>query len=280
MISASLRALARRRAKSRRPRPPTRSGALSAPVEPIGAQAARIMADALWIEQITVEEAARASERDPQWVQGVIDGAVDPTLDELELALNAIGLETRISLGLPDEPWPPAVPHDRKRIADTIKRHRELDTEMYGQVWIRRTPPQPGATAHLFGAGPGRQDGGGWAAILLRDALHSLGISHDAFAHRAVIPPNDASQIASGDVKPKAGDFERMLAANGVPMAIRIDIYSEDDDDEHAIWEADPEKYEATIAAIRAEFQAAQPIPRRRRARRQQGPTSVRRSPS
>ena len=273
MISASLRALARRRAKSRQRRPSTGSGVLSPPVEPVGAQAARIMADALWIEQIAAQEAARASGRDPTWIEGVIDGSVDPTLDELELALNAIGLETRINMGLPGHPWP-SIAHDPQRIADTIKRHRELDTEMYGQVWIRRTPPQPGATAHLFGAGPGRQDGGGWAAILLRDALHSLGISHDAFAHRAVIPPNDASQIASGDVKPKAGDFERMLAANGVPMAIRIDIYSEDDDDEHAAWEADPEKYEATIAAIRAEFQALQPASRwRQRTRRQQGPT-------
>ena len=158
MISASLRALARLRAKSRRRRPPARSGVLSPPVEPVGAQAARIMADALRIEQVTAEQAARACERDPDWVQGVIDGAVDPTLDELELALNAIGLETRVSLGLPDEPWPPAVSHDRERIADTIRRHRALDTEMYAQVWIRRTPPQPGATARLFGAGPGRQD--------------------------------------------------------------------------------------------------------------------------
>ena len=255
MILASLRALARRRAKSRRRRPSIGSGVLSPPVEPVGAQAARIMADALWIEQITVEQAARACERDPQWVQGVIDGAVDPTLDELELALNAIGLETRISLGLPDEPWPPAVPHDRERIADTIRRHRELDTEMYAQVWIRRTPPQPGATARRFGAGPGRQDGGGWAAILLDNVLHGLGISLSQFAHRACIPASETHQIASGDTKPQAGAFERMLAANGVPMAIRIDIYCEDDDDEQAMWEADPAGYEAKIKAIRAEFQ-------------------------
>ena len=65
-----------------------------------------------------------------------------------------------------------------------------------------------------------------------------------------------------------------MLAANGVPMAIRIDIYSEDDDEEQAAWEADPEGYEATIAAIRAEFQALQPTSRwRRRTRRHKGPT-------
>lgn len=281
MISASLRALARRRAKSRRRRPPISSGVLSPPVEPIGAQAARIMADALWIEQVTAQEAARASGRDPTWIEGVIDGSVDPTLDELELALNAIGLETRINMGLPGHPWP-SIAHDPQRIADTIKRHRELDTEMYGQVWIRRTPPQPGATARLFGAGPGRQDGGGWAAVLLHNALHGLSISHSQFAHRACIPASEAQQIATGDTKPQAGAFERMLAANGVPMAIRIDIYSEDDDEEQAAWEADPEGYEATIAAIRAEFQALQPTSRwqRRRARRQKGSTSIRRLPS
>ena len=273
MISASLRALARRRANSRRRRPPISSGVLSPPVEPIGAQAARIMADALWIEQVTAGEAARACERDPDWVQGVIDGAVDPTLDELELALNAIGLETRISLGLPDEPWPPAVPHDRERIADTIRRHRALDTEMYAQMWIRRTPPQPGATARLFGAGPGRQDGGGWAAILLHNALHGLSISHSQFAHRACIPHSETHQIATGDTKPQAGAFERMLAANGVPMAIRIDIYCEDDNEEQAMWETDPERYESKIKAIRAEFQALQQTSRWRRTRRHKGPT-------
>ena len=243
-----------------------RGRTLPEPIKPTGGHASRIMADALWIEQLTAEEAARACRRDPAWVQGVIDGDIDPTLDELELALNAIGLETRVSLGLPDVPWPP-IAHDPQRIADTIRRHRELDMEMYGQVWIRRTPPQPGATAHLFGAGPGRQDGGGWAALLLNSVLDSLAISHDEFAHRAVIAPSDAAQIAAGDVKPKAGEFERMLAANGVPMAIRIDIYSDDDDDEHAMWEADPEKYEATIASIRAEFQSLQPTSRRWRSR-------------
>ena len=186
------------------------------------------------------------------------DGAVDPTLDELELALNAIGLETRIALGLPDEPCPPAVLHDRERIADTIRRHRELDTEMYAQVWIRRTPPQPGATARLFGAGPSRQDVGGWAAILLHNALRGLSISHCRFAHRDCIPAGEDQQIASGDTKPQAGAFERMLAANGVPMAIRIDIYCEDD--EQAMWEADPEGCEAKINAIRAEFQSLVPV--------------------
>ncbi|WP_423915731.1 hypothetical protein [Candidatus Poriferisodalis sp.] len=269
MASASLGgAIARLRAKRRRAAPPGDS-ALPAPVEPTGGQAARIMADALWVEQITAEQAAQASGRDQAWVEGVVDGSVDPTLDELELTLNAIGLETRIALKLPGHPWPP-IAHDPQRIADTIKRHRELDMEMYGQTWIRREPPQPGATAHLFGAGPGRQDGGGWAAILLANVLHALNISHAGFAARAGIAPQEAQQIATGHLKPPAGDFEQMLAANGVTMAIRIEYYREDDDEEHAAWQADPEEYEATIAAIRAELQAAKPVPWWRRRIRQQ----------
>ena len=228
---------------------------LPRPIEPTGGHASRVMADALWIEQVTAEEAAQACRREPTWVQGVIDGDVDPTLDEIELALNAIGLETRVSLGLPDEPWPPPVPHDRDRIAEKIRRHRELDMEMYGNVWIRRSPPQPEASARLFGAGRGREDGGGRAAILVCNVLESFGVRIADVAERVGLSSSEVERIASGaGEKPSVNAVERLLADIGVPITIRIEEYCDDDDYEHALWESDPAVYEAKIAAIRYEL--------------------------
>ena len=220
-----------------------------------------MMADALWIEKLGAAEAAEAMCRPAEWVQGVVDGTVDPTLDELEVAVNAIGLETRVSVDATGRSWPP-VAHDREKLADRIARHRALDSEMYGEAWIQRGPPQPGATARLFSAGPGRSDGGGWAAILTRNCLSELGATAEQLAYRAGVGADQAGRLASGEWKPAAGEFERILASLGVRMAIRLEEYEIQDDAEQAAWEADPEEYEARIEATRREIQSWEPIPK------------------
>ena len=243
MASAALPTLPPVRSKRRQRKLSRCDRDLPQPVEPTGGHASQIMADALWIEQVAADEAAQASGRDTAWIQGVVDGTVDPTLDELELALNAIGLETRIGLGLPGEPWPPAISHDRERIAEKIRRHRALDMEMYGRVWIRRGPPQPGATARLFGAGPGREDGGGWAAVLVRNVFECLAISEYEFAQRVGTSPSEVERLVSGaGARPSAKDVEQLLARLGVPMAIRIEEYCDDDDYEHGLWWLTPQR--------------------------------------
>ena len=224
-------------------------------VEPTGGHASQIMADALWIEQITAEEAAEACGRDTAWIQGIVDGTVDPTLDELELALNAIGLETRVSLG---ELSSGSLAHkySKEALRERIRQQRELESEMYGRAWIRRTQPQPGVSTRMAGAGPGRSDGGGRSASLTRRALRDLGVTVNVFSVRAGIDPNQAEQLTRGKWKPATGEFERICASNGLRTTIWLDEYCDDDDDEHAAWEADPAKYEAEIDALRSEFQA------------------------
>ena len=231
------------------------------PVDPVGGHAARMMADALWVEKLGAAEAADAMRRPAEWVQGVVDGTVDPTLDELELAVNAIGLETRVSVDATGRSWPP-VAHDREKLADKIARHRALDSEMYGEAWVQRGPPQPGATARLFSAGPGRSDGGGWAAVLTRNCLFDVGATAEQLACRAGIGAERARGLASGEWKPAAGEFERILASAGVRMAIRLEEYETHDDEHQARWEADPEGYEARIEATRREIQSWQPVQR------------------
>ena len=107
-------------------RPPT----IFAPIAPVGCLPAKVMADALWIEQVSAEEAAEACQRSVEWVEGVLAGTLDPTLDELELAVNAIGLETRIALGGVDRPRELPV-FNRQELADKIAGHRALDIEMH-----------------------------------------------------------------------------------------------------------------------------------------------------
>ena len=238
----------------RRRRPPASvSGSGRRPLEPEGGQPARMMADALWIEKLTAAEAAEAMRRPAEWVQQVLSGAVDPTLDELEIALNAIGLEARISIADCGRSWPPLPRHDREKLAAKIARHRALDEEMFGEAWIQRGPPQPGATARMFGAGPGRTDGGGWAAILTRNTLSDLGITAAELGSRAGIGTEKAEHLASGEWRPPAGCFERILASVGMPMSIRLEEYETHDDEHQARWEADPAGYEARIDAIREE---------------------------
>ena len=253
-----LRNLVRRATRRRDPQPwPGRD-----PIEPQGGQAARMMADALWVEKLTAAEAAEAMRRPVEWVQGVVDGTVELTLDELELAVNAIGLETRIAINPAGPLWDMHVRHNREKLAAKIARERALDFEMYGETWIQRGPPQPGATARLFFVGPGRTDGGGWAAILTRNCLSGIGISAEQLAARAGIPDERAEQLASGEWMPVVAEFERILAACGVPMAIRLEAYEHDDDDAHAYWESGPEDYEARINSIRQEIQSWKPIPK------------------
>ena len=219
-----------------------------------------MMADGLWVEKLTAAEAAEAMRRPAEWVAGVADGTIDPTLDELEVALNAIGLETRIAINTTRPLWDMHVRHNREELADRIARNRALDEQMHGEAHVQREPPQPGAQARLYGAGPGRTDGGGWAATLTRNCLSEIGITAGELADRAGIAPELAAQLANGEWKPASGEFERILAAIGVPMAIRLEEYEWHDDAEQAAWEADPEGYEKSIEAIRAEVQSWEPI--------------------
>lgn len=232
----------RQRAKRKQP-------ILLDPIEPVGGHAARIMADALWIEELAPAEMAEACRRPAEWIEGVVDGSVDPTLDELELAVNAIGLETRISLGgvygRKDLPT-----HDRQELADRISRYRAMDMEEYGQVWIQREPPQPGVTARQFSAGPGRTDGGGKAAVLIAFAAGGLQLSASEFASRTGLSDEDVTALTLGKRRPTYSEVERILAAVGIPMAVMLEEYEWHDDELHNIWKADPTKYEEDLAAL------------------------------
>ena len=238
----------RQRAKRKQP-------ILLDPIEPVGGHAARIMADALWIEGLTPAEMAEACRRPAEWIEGVVDGSVDPTLDELELAVNSIGLESRLNLHLPDSP--PSFPtYDRSVLAGRIALARSMDMEEYGRSWIQREPPQPGATARLFCVGEQRTDGGGAAAVYISAATRRLRMTSAEFAARTGITTQEVAALISGEWRPTCMEFERILASAGVPMTIVLEEYEWHDDELHNIWKADPDKYNKQREALEDEMQS------------------------
>ena len=221
-----------------------------------------MMTDAMWVENIDAAEFAAAAEREQSWIEGVAAGSIDPTLDELELAVNAIGLETRISVFVPhwkpdwfwdrSMTWPhPA--HDREALAERIARSRTVDVELYGEPDIRRGAPQPGATARLFSAGPGRTDGGGWAAILTGNCLLALNMDSRAASASGDWDPARCEATTNEEHKPTCDEMEAFLASNGLRMALLLEAYDDNDDEHHAMSLADPEGYEAASEQIGAE---------------------------
>ncbi len=208
-------------------------------------QTARMMADALTVERVTPAEAAQASGRSVEWVEGVAAGEIDPTLDELELALNAIGLELRCGLRPLGRRCHP--PHDPVALAERIRQEREADLALFGEARIQRSPPQPGATRRLIGAGPTRRDDGGWAALLVLDRLSLMTVPPVTplkFAIRARIGWRRMRRLRSGAWVPTAGRLERMLNRNGAELHLRLEAYEYHDDDLHEYWRSDPERYE------------------------------------
>ncbi len=209
------------------------------PTEPCLTEAARMLRDGLWIEQVTPAEAAQASERTVKWIEGVLDGTVHPTLDELELTLNAIGLEMRIHPYPADEKC--HIRHAPGVIATKIQHYREVDLRVDGETIIQRSPPQPGVTRRQFSAGPKRQDGGGSAAILTALCLGStistrVSITPKKFARKAKISQTQLDELLSGDWTPTSVQFEKMLARNGIALHYRLEPYEYHDDELHYLW--------------------------------------------
>ena len=263
-LHISVRRLPWRARSLRRPR--GRRPIWLTPVRPVGRQAAQMMTDAMRIENIDAAELAAAAGREPAWIEAVADGRIDPTLDELELAVNAVGLETRIATliphWMPDSFWDdstawPTPAHDREALAERIARSRAVDSELYGETDVRRGAPQPGASARLFSAGPGRTDGGGWAAILAGNCLHALRMTSREAAVSAGWDPARCNGMQSGAFKPSCDGMEAFLACNGIRMAVRLDVYDDHDDEHHAMWLADPDGYEAVSRQIGAEVNTA-----------------------
>ena len=85
-------------------------------------------------------------------------------------------------------------------------------------------PPRP------FGAAEGRQDGGDWAALVVRSAIAAARRGHRDFARSCGLDIKALARITEGETRPSAGELVEILARAGTRLRVRIEVYNDRDD--------------------------------------------------
>lgn len=203
---------------------------------------------------VSAAEMAEAAGCDATLVARIESGEHDPSLDTLERLVNSIGLELRCG---PREETNPLYSQvdlgEVQRLADDMTANREFWAQFNRgpsyyppagtQAAWDGTPPAP---PRLFGAGPGRRDEGGWAAMLVRRLRSETTLSTTAAAE-AGISVDSFLRIETGAVRPGLAEVRRLFAARGKALWLRLEVYDPHDDVLHQRAVADPDRFEQTI---------------------------------
>ena len=213
---------------------------------------------------MTAAELAAAAQCAESLVRDIESGDLDPAVDTVERIVNSVGLELRCG---PCSEANPAYSRpdgaEATRVASELIEVRAF-REQHGlgslgpprgtqRDWDGRDPAPP----RLFGAGSGRRDGGGWAALLTLSARQELRMTPARFATAAGVEEADVARIESGDLRPPLGQLRRMLTAAGIDLRVRLEVYDDHDDVLHLEALADPDGYERSIRETRATFAKA-----------------------
>ena len=199
---------------------------------------------------LRVEEVAEAAGCQTGLVSAIEEGQCDPVLDTVERLVNSVGLEVRAGgYGAPG-PDVGSVP------GSEVARVRRAFADLAG---FRRShglrppgPPvgaQPGwdgtepAPPRLFGAGPTRRDGGGWAAILVSAARQRSRMTQTDLAAAAGLAREGVAAVEDGRFRPPVKEVERILSAMGYGLRTRLEAYDDHDDGLHLRALADPGRY-------------------------------------
>ena len=213
---------------------------------------------------VGVEEMAEAAGCQTQLVCAIEEGRCDPVLDTVERLVNSVGLEVRA--GGDGEPGPAAAVVSGSEAA----RVRRAFADLAG---FRRShglrPPGPPAGAQLgwdgtepapprlFGAGPTRRDGGGWAAILVSAARQRSKMTQAGFAAVAGLTRAGVAAVEDGRFRPPVKEIERILSAMGYGLRTRLEPYDDHDDGLHLRALADPGRYARRLRNGEAAFATA-----------------------
>ena len=183
-------------------------------------------------------------------MRGIESGDVDPAMDTVERILNGSGLELRAGPGTPDgRYYGPLVDPDeaarlRCALGDTCSFRRQLGAPPPGPPagalpdWdgMDPAPPRP------FGAGEGRRDGGGWAALLVRSAIaETRRGDSSAFALACGLDTQALSRIIAGEARPAVGELAAILTRASIGLRVRIEVYDDHDDGLHLSSQTDPD---------------------------------------
>lgn len=197
-------------------------------------------------------------------VADIEEGRLDPTLDTVERLVNAIGLEVRAGAhSEPDPAYQGVTASEVERVREAFEEVREF-REAYG---LRVVGPPPGvqpewdglgsAPPRLFGAGPTRRDGGGWGAILLSGERAQTQAALRQVAAAAGISTDCAARIEDGTLRPPVSMVERLFAAMGSCLRVRLEPYDDHDDGLHLQALADPERHQRRLANGETAFATA-----------------------
>ena len=204
---------------------------------------------------VSAAELAKAAGCELSVVADIEEGRLDPTLDTVERLVNSIGLEVRA--GSHSEPNPAY----EGVAAGEVERVRALLEEVadFRQAYgLRPAGPPRGvqpewdgrgsAPPRLFGAGPTRRDGGGWAAILVGCERAQSQFTLGELADAAEVSTACAMSIEDGTFRPPLTMVEHLLSAMGTYLRVRLEPYDDHDDGLHLQALADPERYQRRLA--------------------------------
>ena len=223
--------------------------------------AATLVATARSALGLSAAELAAAAGCRVELVAAIEEGRFDPTLDTVGRLVNSAGCEIRAGTDY--------VPHPRygrvdsrevERLASEYGRRREFAARFgLGPPGpLKGTQPEwdgePPAPARLFGAGRTRSDGGGWGALLIAGERRRLKMDREALAAASGVDVRRIARIEAGDERPPLGDVQRILAAMGASLRVRLEVYDPHDDSLHLAALEDPEGYEQRLRDAKAEL--------------------------
>ena len=198
----------------------------------------------------------------PELIRRIEAGALDPTMDTVERILNGSALELRAGTGASGDLYtgPAAVAAEAARVRSSLAAARAFRAELGAPApgpppralpeWDGEDP----APGRPFGAAEGRTDGGGWAAVLVRSAIAEARSDTQSFALACGTDTATLERIQSGEQRPPVGELASWLAAAGVGLDVRLEVYDDHDDGLHLSALAHPERHSRRMQRAREIF--------------------------
>lgn len=222
-------------------------------------RAARLLRIARSVTGASTADLAKAAGCAESLVIGIESGRLDPTLDTVNRLVNAVGLEVRAG------PEPACADNTGRSMQrpmdademDRVRRTFESTRDFRDRYGLGPLGPPPGsqppwdgedpAPGHRFGVAAARGDGGGWGALLVRDARDRMGMTKAQVAAAASISEIDMARLETGELRPSVVELERILGSIGTELHTRLEPYDDHDDVLHLIAMKDPGRHKRRL---------------------------------
>ena len=216
-------------------------------------RAARLLRIARSVTGVSTADLAASAGCAESLVTGIESGQFDSTLDTVNRLVNSVGLEVRAG-AQPIDSSDQRLPGDGLTDDDEIGRVRqafEAACGFHSHYGLAPLGPPPGSQPHWDGEDPApghrfrvaeaREDGGGWSALLIRDARDRMEMTQAQAAAAASISETDIERIETGELRLSVVELERILGLMGLKLHTRLEPYDDHDDVLHLIALKDPE---------------------------------------